>query len=369
MSNIKDIYIEIERAKSTLHNLIKAFSNLGLFHERPENYLYLEILDKLLNGTEQESIRDFIFEYLKPIDLNLRKLGFDFDTGLDNLKYNKDIRVSFLKLKSALNQYENRFNPRFNEREKAVNSEKYYIDRIDQLKNQEIELRDILKSNIDESVEQKKITEETQKKLIEIEEELIAKNNELEFRQKQEDAKNNWELKIKTTFANLQSYLEPINNEKSRLNVLYYSYFILTLFSILLVVTIEIIAIHKITAQTNFPDFKGYITLFLPIPIAGALMWGFIFQMNRAQRQLIVMSNTIHSVKYVQGLLLSVNNLSPSINDGITRINIALDKIISNHLNNKPLGNESEILNEESKDKVPIDLLLKILKEIKNVTT
>ena len=108
--------------------------------------------------------------------------------------------------------------------------------------------------------------------------------------------------------------------------------------------------------------------LFLPLPIAGALMWGFVFQMNRAQRQLILIANNIHNINYIQGLLISINNLSPDINDGILRINSALDKIISNHLKNKYISTESELIKEENKDKdsnFDIDKLVKLIKTIK----
>jgi len=105
----------------------------------------------------------------------------------------------------------------------------------------------------------------------------------------------------------------------------------------------------------------------LPLPVVGALMWGFIFQMNRAQRQLVALSKSIHSIEYVQGLMLSINQLAPSIEDSIRRVNEALDRLIDNHLSEKEKDHEAIITKEEDKDKLPLDAIIKILKEAKGL--
>lgn len=249
-----------------------------------------------------------------------------------------------------------------------ANSEQYYNNRILDLEKREHELRNVLEHNKSESQEHKKTSEEVRKKLSVIENELKNKKAELEFKQKQEDAKNDWELKIKSTFSHLKEYLSPIEKEHSRLNFLYYTYGVLSALIILLIITIEVLAIIKLYKPVQSITLEKYIMVFLPIPIAGALMWGFVFQMNRAQRQLLLLANNIHSIKYVQGLLISINNLSPNINDSVIRINQALDKIISIHLKNKSISNESELIKEEEKDNINIEQLLKIIKTVKETT-
>ncbi|QCE43034.1 hypothetical protein [Psychroserpens sp. NJDZ02] len=248
------------------------------------------------------------------------------------------------------------------------NSEKYYNNRIVELEKRELELKNILAHNQNANKEQKKVSEETKKKLSGIENELNQKKRELEIKQKQEDAKSDWEQKINDTFTQLKDYLKPIKQEHNRLNVLYYVFAGLSIITVIIISTIEMNAVYKLASNKDFPNFEQYLMLFLPLPIAGALMWGFVFQMNRAQRQLIAISNNIHNINYIQGLLISINNLSPNINDGILRINNALDKIISNHLKNKPIISESELLKEENKDKnstVDLDKLLKLIKTVK----
>lgn len=246
------------------------------------------------------------------------------------------------------------------EKENAINTENYYNKNINDLQTKIEELQKNL------STESK--NKENAKR--EINELLIQKEiyeRELAFRKKQIDVKEDWNNKIEETFIVLKSYLQPINNEQLRLKWLFWVYMILSGLLVVVVIIIEWIAIHKVNSSTVFPEFKEYITLFLPIPIVGAMLWAFIYQMNRAQRQLIVIAKSIHKVEYVQGLLLAINKLAPNVEDGITRINLALDKLINNHLNEKEVNSEEDIIKEEKKDIVPVDSLIKILKELKGV--
>ena len=71
----------------------------------------------------------------------------------------------------------------------------------------------------------------------------------------------------------------------------------------------------------------------------------------------------IHNVEYIEGLLLSLNTLSPSIENAVKRINEAIDRLLTNHLSIKDATiNEESILKEEKKDLVPLDTVLKLLK-------
>jgi len=69
----------------------------------------------------------------------------------------------------------------------------------------------------------------------------------------------------------------------------------------------------------------------------------------------------------VQGLLLAINKLSPNVEDGIIRINVALDKLIDNHLNEKGVDSEEGLIKEEKKDTVPVETIIRLLKEFNGV--
>ena len=119
----------------------------------------------------------------------------------------------------------------------------------------------------------------------------------------------------------------------------------------------------KNTWFTECLHFFNYLPFYIPIPITGVLLWVFIVQMNRAQRQMVMLVENIHNVEYIEGLLLSLNTLSPSIENAVKRINEAIDRLLTNHLSIKDATiNEESILKEEKKDLVPLDTVLKLLK-------
>jgi len=59
-----------------------------------------------------------------------------------------------------------------------------------------------------------------------------------------------------------------------------------------------------------------------------------------------------------------------NINESTKRVNQAIDRLLENHLNSNSTSNEiteKGIIQEENKDTVPIDVVLKLLKEAKGL--
>lgn len=351
MGITKRMLEEIEDMKSMLFDLQRLlidFKGVDIIEKEGAIEIINTLIDNVRNHNIREQIKEYLYPYYKELNKNSDKANFRFSDLIMILTYlNNRIIIPDSNSNSS------------------INSEEYYSKKINELEQRETELKEFLTYNQNETEEQRKVALETKEKLKIIENELNQKKKELELKEKQEDAKNDWEQKINETFKNLKEYLNPIENEHKRLNILYYTYAFLCIITLALIIICESTLLYKISSSDGLPKINEYIIVLLPLPIAGALMWGFIFQMNRAQRQLIVISNNIHSIKYIQGLLLSINNLSLDINDGIKRVNNALDKIISNHLNSKQITNEIDLISEENKDKSEIDKILKIISAIK----
>lgn len=259
----------------------------------------------------------------------------------------------------------------------SYNSRSYYEQQIKEIRRQKEELENTLntikkinaKNQIEKENQDKEIQEKEQQLQL-AKQQIHNFQKELEEKKKQENAVEEWNNKIKATFNELKKYLQPIKDEHSRLKYLFYGYLILIGFTIIFVIIIECIICSKFHANNSFPNLENYLMLIHPIPISGALLWVFISQLNRAQRQLVILAKHIHEIEYIEGLLLSFNSLSINIDESTKRINSAIDRLLNNHL---ALGektrkyNEESIINEEHKDTVPIDLVLKILKEIKGL--
>jgi len=370
MEQMKQYQMDLEFIKTALTELIdimesKFFEDLVTYeNNRIDINIYKKfIYDLLIKLRFSQQVVDigflnFIHNIILPIYSEIKEL-----TKLEKSENSQQKVITILKkLDTAKNDYYTICIEDTNK--KVVNSAAYYNSRLQELKKKEADLLNAVKTKTDRSEEYIQNVENEILKAT-----IIKYEKELERISKQEDAEENSKKNIKETFVELKIYLQPIRIEKIRLNRLFWAYLISSLLAVLLIVFIEIVAVVKVISTVGFPSFKEYLTLYLPLPVAGALLWGFIYQMNRAQRQLIVLAKSIHKVEYIQGLLLSINKLAPTIDDGITRINLALDKLINNYFSEKECNSEEDIIKEEKKDIVPVDSLIKLLREIKGVVS
>lgn len=365
---LKKNILALRQKKSLNFNLLD-FKTLLNHPEIPksfsENEIYImskfiEKIDADFNNVDQRrkyEYREFISSFIKPLynhinDSIINSNELSFEIISKEIRYIDDLYDKF----KDVSNYELTNN--------TSNTDSYYQKKIDELLSRISILQDEQKitagKSKDEIKQSKLEAEEANRKIIEL-------RNELELKKRLDDAKENWKQNIVQTFEDLKIYLQPIKDEHTRLNWLFWVYLVMSLLVIIAIIRIEWIAVGHIELMNDLPDFKTYILIYLPLPVAGALLWGFIYQMNRAQRQLVVIAKSIHKVEYVQGLLLSINKLAPNVDDGMIRINAALDKLINNHLNEKEVNTEEDIIKEEKKDVVPVESLIKILKEVKGV--
>lgn len=313
----------------------------------------LSKLTHISNLINDEEMSELVRKYLVLIYARIKNL----QDGFPNDQIEPAIKLSILEsLLAATNYIMLEYN---NLGTKHIRRENEYISKSHYL-NEKKRLEEKLKE-----AEKLETTNKKNQKIIEgLKQSIDIVENKLEEKDKIIETKNDWQHKITDTFNKLEDYLIPLEEEKDKLNIIFYVFITLSIILVLFLIIIESIALHRLSAQSELPNFKDYIILFIPVPVAGALLWGFIYQMNRAQRQTVVLAKNIHHIKYVEGLLLAVNTLSPSVEDGITRVNTALDKMIDNHLNLKDVNCELDLLEEEKKDSNPMDSALKIIDKL-----
>ena len=372
---------------SILDNLITILSNDNL-EDLYDNQIIRDIFDirEMINSLDSKLIssidfvgtlftEDFHEIYTRLFEL-LDSVNLDTDKN-DRFKseFSSLIRIigfEIRRIKSSFRDY-------FSNRQNIYNSEKYYHEQIKELEKQKNTLESFLKHQMDIDGKTKEEIEYHKKQIKEKEIALIKANDqiknyqkELEVKKKQENAVVEWNNKIKAAFAELTSCLSPIKNEHFRLNLMFWIYSGLMALFLLFIVALEINTFYKLNHITGFPDWENYLASIIPIPVFGGLLWAFIIQANRTQRQLVILAKHIHEIRYIEGLLLTINTLSPDINDSTKRVNVAIDRLLENHLNessNTGIINEENILAEENKDSVPIDIVLKLLKEAKGMIT
>ncbi len=295
----------------------------------------------------------------------------------------KEIHYNISKAKRLLREFSIN-------RPSVYNSEIYYKEQIDEIQKQKYEIQkqrdelvtalknvqqkqeDIKGQSAEEIKRHKMSIKEKEEQLQAANQQILSYQMELEEKKKQENAITEWNSKIKATFSELSIYLSPIKKEHDRLKKMFCAYLILTAIVIVFIVVLEIVICSKFHKIDTFPEWKDYLILMLPIPVTGALLWAFISQLNRAQRQLVILAKHIHEIEYVEGLLLALNSLSIDINDSMKRVNSAIDRLLDNHLSiglKHSKYDEETIVKEEKKDMIPTDIIFKLLKEIKELTS
>lgn len=383
MGRTKEVYMDLEESNDIIDRLLLTLRD-GAFYESCEDdeiiddvIRHLYELRELLSHCENSSDLSLSNNLSKIIIGKVKNLYNQIcqipHSGISDNEKNKIRRVLY-ELNIVLKTIMSNCNRDTSDYNKAYNSTKYYEERIQAIEEEKRKLESKVKQLYNEKVK-------SEKQQAELEENRLQLNNainqisiyqkELDLRKKQDDASDEWKKRIETTFDKLKEYLTPIENEHKRLSEMFFSYRVLSVFILFFFVVLEVVACYKISNSDTFPEFKNYIVLFLPVPVAGCLLWAFICQMNRAQRQMVVLSQYIHEVKYVEGLLLSINSLSPNIDDAVKRINYALDRMIYNHLNIKieNVFSEDNIIKEEKKDSMPYEEALKLIRDVKNIVS
>lgn len=391
---IQQVAAEVENAKSVIRNLRYIFTDnekKRVLEKSGIDVIYiinlLSILENQILVPDKFMLND---KFLEIIYRELPRFSMDLESNIaryqnDSIEFGAnnimEIRNICQKLLSILCSLTNNNKNLFIS--KSYNSETYYEQQISELKSSKSKLEKQL-SELQKTKEQLSEVSQDQKTELQQKENDISQTKvelaetlsrlsdaekELEEKRKQEDAQKNWSEKIESTFKNLSSLLDPISKEYSRLSTLYYIYMVLSGSIIILLLVLEIILCKSLSQENDYPQLLEYIPYYVPIPISGALLWAFIVQMNRAQRQLVILAERIHHIKYIEGLLLSLNTLAPNIEDAVKRINSAMDKLIKGHLSSQNIIHDEEsILNEERKDALPIDIVIKLLETIKSTT-
>ena len=390
----QQVVAEVENAKSVIINLRYIFTNNEKKRVLEKSGIDVIHIINLLSILENQILVPDKFmlndKFLEIIYREFPRFSMDLESNIaryqnDTIEFGAnnvlEIRNICQKLLSVLCSLTNNNKKFFIG--KSYNSETYYEQQISELKSSKSKLEKQL-SELQKTKEQLSEVSQDQKTELQQKENDISQTKielaetlsrlsdaekELEEKRKQEDAQKNWSEKIESTFKNLSSLLDPISKEYSRLSTLYYIYMVLSGSIIILLLVLEIILCKSLSQENDYPQLLEYVPYYVPIPISGALLWAFIVQMNRAQRQLVILAERIHHIKYIEGLLLSLNTLAPNIEDAVKRINSAMDKLIKGHLSSQNIIHDEEsILNEERKDALPIDIVIKLLETIKSTT-
>lgn len=371
------------RITESLKNITNRF-----FSEIKESSFLEEILPKLEVLNKLVLYNDFPDETYNKIDYIISRLNSFLH------EYKKDNReLNPLEKSNILNNLDYLIKLCQERSHIGYNTERYYEDKIENLKETIKNLYDKKKTENHSSSDvftmkqdnenlQKQNDENLQKQNDDLRDKLQELNKKIENAQnlikqyefekeesqKRDDAIKNWKNKISDAFKGLQIPINKLKQEHERLEILYKIYKQASITLVLLIILIDIIICIKIIYLNTYPSWEQYWTMILPVPVAIGLLWGFITQMNRAQRQMVVLARHIYEIEYIEGLLQALNTLSVDIGESMSKINEAISRLIDNHLRNM-IGmhiDETTLQKLEKQDALPYEKIPELIKLLKN---
>ena len=263
---------------------------------------------------------------------NNKELYFDEDNSAKNILHrwklygeetssmNEVKRIkSFIHLwdrtENLLHEISSGFKIGFNDSEEIVRK------RAEEDVNADIQSLDKIRNEILTQIDQEKSkgNEADKDLLATLEKSLGETQSQIEQMQKEKEV-------LKGCTISVEEEKKKANNE--------YSFYYHALMALVILVLLWMLFLYLalFSYHVYFTDWKSFLPYYLPIPILVALCWVFIVQKNRANKLSITMSEELFRIRYLEGLLLSVNKLSKSSDISINRINKAIDSMVESYL-------------------------------------
>ena len=321
------------------------------------------------------NIRDIVLfpsynQYMREANRDRHQISRQFSSVLNKLKDNNDIyydeddssnalllrwRHFFMDAPSMAkasriklyNQLWNNTDNLLHEISSGVNiesehSEEIVRKRAEEDVNADLQSLDKIRNEILTQIEQEKSKgdEADQVLLATLEKSLSETQSQIEQKQKEQEdvkiekqAETNWDKRIEDAFGILKGCTTSVEDEKNKANSEYSFYHHALMVLVVLIILWMLFLYQALFSQHIYiTDWKSFLPYYLPIPILVALCWVFIVQKNRAGKLSITMSEELFRIRYLEGLLLSVNKLSKSSDISINRINKAIDSMVESYL-------------------------------------
>ena len=241
-----------------------------------------------------------------------------------------------------------------------LNTEDFYSANISELQKRE----ELLVEEIAALKKKNQKYAEKEKEIEEVKIQIQQSIEEKEELKKKLDAQESVKKSISNAFVELKKHITPLIHEKKRMNWMFYIYEVLCICVLGILVYFEFSYLSKWEGAEKWIDYLPY---YIPVPIVGGLLWAFIYQMNRAQRQLLQLANVLYHIDYVEGLLLAINSINADVNSASEKISQVLDQMIKNYMLVPESLSEKTIDAEISKDSINLHTFIDLAKEIKDV--
>lgn len=262
---------------------------------------------------------------------------------LKTLKSQENISDSYKLLESITSNAINYMTKDQQDQAEASNTLEYYKNKVAELSDTIKELTNKLQKLDAEGKKETPEYKETQEEIAQLQVDLKDVNTKKEVREQREDKVKQVESMIEPFTTNLEASKSELQNERERLVTLYHWYGGALIAAVVILIGWETYLMITKWDNLSPKNWLSYLPFYLPLPLIGGLVWLFIAQMNRAQKQLVSLANRIQQLMYIDGLLQTSNRLSADRAKNEDHVSSIIDTIIRSYLSgNVDTGEEKD---------------------------
>lgn len=241
----------------------------------------------------------------------------------------------------------------------SMNTPEYFDNEISKSEQELISSESELQKLTDDGKGETPEYQRLQRKIIALKGNIMALKEMAKTRRESDDMEKVLRNRMKPLSVDIEKASIEITEERGRLKYLYNTYIVILWVLIIAMIVWESILVCKLYPRLTINDWGNYVPFFLPIPLFAGLLWMCIYQINRAQRQMVVLANKLYKLKHNDSLLKTSTSVYADMRKNEEHVSRLIDSMIEH---NKARVNEEDISSKPMEYSVPLDKIIEIVK-------
>lgn len=241
----------------------------------------------------------------------------------------------------------------------SMNTPEYFDNEISKIEQElissELDLQKLKDEGKGDSPDYKRL----QRSIIALKGNILALREMAKTRRESDDMEKALENRMKPLSVDIVKASIEITEERGRLKYLFYTYIVILGVIIIAMIIWESILVCKLYPRLTINSWGNYVPFFLPIPLFAGLLWMCIYQINRAQRQMVVLADKLYKLKHNDSLLQTSVSVYADMRKNEEHVSRLIDSMIEY---NKARDNEEDISSKPMEYSVPLDKIIEIVK-------
>ena len=243
----------------------------------------------------------------------------------------------------------------------AMNTPEYFDNEISKIEQELISSELDLQKLTDEGKEETTDYKRLQRKIIALKGNIMAMKDMAKAKRESDDMEKALGNRMKPLSVDIENATIEIKEERGRLERLYKTYYAGICSIVVAMIIWETFLVCKLYPQLTLHEWVNYMPFYLPIPLFAGMLWMCVYQINRAQRQMVELANRLYRLKHSDSLLKTSVSLYADMRKNEEHVSKLIDSMIEQ---NKAKEMEEDISTKPIDYSIPLDKIIEIVKAI-----